>query len=117
MSLALRDGLRRRGHEAQLFASNASPLPVANQADYTCLGSQSSPGRLLRVANPWAVTALRRVLSSYRPDVVHVRMFLTQLSPLILPLLRQVPSVLQVVNYQTICPVNSKLLPNGLACH
>jgi glycosyltransferase involved in cell wall biosynthesis len=117
MSLALRDGLRRRGHEASLFASSACPLPVPNQADHTCLGSQSSLGRLLRVANPWAVTELRRVLASYRPDVVHVRMFLTQLSPLILPLLRRVPSVLQIVNYQAICPLNTKLLPDGRQCH
>ena len=59
---------------------------------------------------------LRRVLKSFRPDVVFVKMFLTQLSPLILPLLRDVPSVLSVINYNFLCPLNTKTLPDGSPC-
>src|SRR5688500_13076542 len=43
-------------------------------------------------------------------------MFLSQLSPLILPALRDVPTLLHVVNYQLICPLNTKVLPDGSAC-
>jgi glycosyltransferase involved in cell wall biosynthesis len=116
MSLTLRDGLRRRGHDARLFASSARPLPADVLADYRCFGTTARSRTLLATANPWAFRQLRRVLAEFRPDVVHVRMFLTQLSPLILPLLRRVPSLEHVVNYKPICPLGTKLLPNGTTC-
>lgn len=116
VSLILRDELRARGHEARLFASSARPLGLVNLADDRCFGTESSLRRILGTANPSAVLGLRRVLREFRPDVVHVRMFLTQLSPLILPLLRDIPCLLHVVNYQTVCPLNTKVLPDGSRC-
>ena len=97
-------------------ASTASPIPLPNAADYTCYGTNAWPQRFLQVANPFAVRALRRALAEFRPDVVHVRMFLTQLSPGILPLLEDVPALLHVGNHQTVCPLNSKILPDGSVC-
>jgi glycosyltransferase involved in cell wall biosynthesis len=44
-------------------------------------------------------------------------MFLTQLSPLILTVLRPTPSILHVINYNLICPINTKMLPDGSPCH
>lgn len=115
--LALRDGLRRRGHDAVMFASRAEHGPDwAMQADETCFGTGSRLQNLTQVANPSAYLELRRVLAAFRPDVVHVRMFLYQLSPLILPLLRRVPSLYQAVVYKDVCPKGSKLLPDGSAC-
>lgn len=116
VTVDLRDGLRARGHDARLLASTARPLPLPNPADYTCFGHDGAPRRLLQVANPTAVSRLRRVLAEFRPDVVHVRMFLNQLSPLILPLLTGVPALLHIGNYQTICPLNTRVLPDGSAC-
>jgi glycosyltransferase involved in cell wall biosynthesis len=117
MSIGLRNGLRARGHEARVFASTARPLDLPNSADHTCFGTMTSARRILQAMNPSAVLKLRALLQEYRPDVVHVRMFMTQLSPLILPLLRQVPSLLHVVNYDLICPLNTKLLPDNSVCH
>lgn len=116
MSLALRDGLRRRGHEARLLASDARVLDIPMAADDVCRGTMSPARRVLQVANPFALRALRRVLADFRPDVVHLRMFLTQLSPLVLAPLRDVPTVLHVVNYDLICPLNTKVLPDGRPC-
>lgn len=116
-SVALRDGLRRRGHDVRLFASSARPLPVENMADHTCFGTMSAARKLLQVANPWAARGLGKVLRKFDPDVVHVRMFLTQLSPLILRPLEGYRSLLHVVNYDLICPLNTKTLPDGSACH
>ena len=113
--LTLRDGLRERGHDARVFSSSARP-GGARFADYECLGTTSSLRTLLQTANPWAAAALRRVLREFRPDVVHVTMFLTQLSPLIQPLLRDVPSLYHVVWYRPVCPLGTKLLPDGRAC-
>lgn len=117
MTLTLRDGLRRRGHDARLFASRAGAGVEPIEADYECFGTTSRYRTLLQSANPWAASALRRALADFRPDVVHVRMFLTQLSPLILPLLREHPSLYHVVWYRPVCPKGTKMLPDGTTCH
>ena len=118
VSLALRDGLRARGHEARLFGSRAQPfsMPLPILADDVCYGTFSPVRRVTQAINPFAAAALKRVIADFRPDVVHVRMFLTQLSPSILPILKQVPALLHVVNYDLICPLNTKLLPDGSPC-
>jgi glycosyltransferase involved in cell wall biosynthesis len=112
----LRDTLRTRGHQALLFTSTARPLPLPIIADETCFGTVTPLRRGLQAANPHAVLRLRQVLRSFRPDVVFVKMFLNQLSPLVLPLLRAVPSVLNVINYNLLCPINTKTLPDGSPC-
>lgn len=120
MLLTLRDGLRARGHEVRLFSTTARPQPaeVADiESDYTCFGTTSRWRTLLQTANPWAARSLRQTLREFRADLVHVRLFLTQLSPSILPLLRDLPSVLHVDTYRTICPTGLKHLPNGESCH
>lgn len=116
LSLALRDALRRENHDARLFASSALPVPVANRADYTCFGTVSRLRELLQIANPYALRRLRQVLAEFRPDVAHVCIYATQLSPLILPALRERPAILHLHNYDQICPTNSKLLPSGALC-
>ncbi len=117
LTLSLRDELRRRGHDARLFASRARPGAGVAAADYECFGTTSRFRTLLQTANPSALQKLRRVLAEFQPDVVHVTMFLTQLSPLILPLLKDVPSLYSVVWYRPICPLGTKMLPNGAECH
>jgi glycosyltransferase involved in cell wall biosynthesis len=112
----LRAGLRRRGHDARLFSSCAQAGSHGNIADYQCLGTISRYRTLLQTANPWAFQKLRQVLAEFNPDVVHVKMFLTQFSPLILPLLRKVPSLYHVVWYRPICPLGTKMLPDGKPC-
>ena len=113
----MRDAMRARGHDARLFTSNAGESRSGDLADYTCFGTTSRFRTLVQSANPWAAMALRRVLADFRPDVVHVKMFLTQLSPLILPLIERIPSLLHVVWYRPICPLGTKLLPDGSSCH
>ena len=117
LSLALRDGLKRRGYDARLLASSARPLGATSFADYECLGSLSSFRTVLQTFNPWAWWKLRQVLREFDPDLVHVTLAFTQLSPLILPLLRNVPTVYNAQWYRAICPVGTKALPNKEVCH
>jgi glycosyltransferase involved in cell wall biosynthesis len=116
LTLALRSRLRERGHDARLFTSSARPGGSSSFADYECFGTTSLLRTPLQTVNPWAFWQLRRVLAAFRPDVVHVGVFLTQLSPVILPLLKKVPSVYQVHWYRSICPLGTKTLPDGTAC-
>ena len=115
--LSLRQGLSDRGHQVRLFASTA--LPVADHAqlaDHTCFGTTSRLQTLTQAVNPSAFWQMRRVLREFQPDVVHIRMFLWQLSPLILPLLRSVPCIYQTAVYKAICPTGTKVLPDGSPC-
>jgi glycosyltransferase involved in cell wall biosynthesis len=113
--LVLRDALRRRGHEVRQFASRAAK-EGGGEADYECFGTVSRFRTLLQMFNPWAAMELRRALRDFRPDVVHVRIFLTQLSPSILPVLRSVPSLHHVTWHRAVCPVGTKVLPDGAPC-
>lgn len=112
----LRAGLSARGIDVRLFASRAPGSGISLEAEYMCYGTMGPLRTALQAANPTAPIALRRALTSFRPDVVHVRMFLTQIGPLILPLLRAVPAVHHVVWYRSVCPRGTKLLPNGTPC-
>ncbi|WP_404788846.1 glycosyltransferase family 4 protein [Altericista sp. CCNU0014] len=115
--LSLRQGLRDRGHEVRLFSSRARLVQdSALLSDYSCFGSTSRLQVFSQTFNLSAYFSLRRALQEFQPDVVHVRMFMWQLSPLILPLLRTVPCLYQTAVYKAICPMGTKVLPNGLAC-
>ena len=120
VSMDLTDGLRRRGHEVRRFTSTAGfdtlPTDSPLRPEYACRGTLSRWRTALQSANPWAPDALRRAIDDFAPDVVHVKGFKTQLSPLILPLLRGVPAVFHAEWYRSVCPTGLKQLPNGTAC-
>ncbi len=114
--LSLRDELRRRGHEARLFASTAAIAGLPNLADTTCHGTTGPLRTPLQSANPWAERALERILADFRPDVVHVNLYLTQLSPLILRALHGTPSVYYAQWYRAVCPLGTRRRPDGKSC-
>jgi glycosyltransferase involved in cell wall biosynthesis len=115
--LALRDGLRARGHEVHVFASSAIEAPPEARPEHVCFGTTSRWRTLLQTANPLALRGLRRAITEFRPDVVHLGLFLTQLSPLVLRALRNVPAVYQVHWLRPICPTGLRWLPDGTTCH
>jgi glycosyltransferase involved in cell wall biosynthesis len=115
--LSLRQGLRERGHDVRLFSSTASLVNDSELlADYSCFGSNNKLQVLTQTFNPSAYWQMRQILSDFQPDVVHLRIFLGQLSPAILPLLKNVPCVYQMAMYRPICPKGTKVLPDGREC-
>lgn len=116
LTLTLRDGMRARGHDARVFAADLPHSSGVSFADYTFRGQQGRLQALSRTANLSAYRQLGRAIEDFRPDVVHVRMFLTQVSPLALPVLRDVPSVYHVDYFESICPTGTKMLPDGSSC-
>jgi len=117
----LRDGLKARGHEARVLTSTAGLEPDGPVVDYRAAGTNSPFRTLLQTANPWAALALLGALRDFRPDVVQLNLFLTQLSPLILPVLRlpafrNVPCVYYALWQRAICPTGTRLLPGGSVC-
>jgi glycosyltransferase involved in cell wall biosynthesis len=115
--LALRADLRARGHAARLLTSDAILVPGwPIEADSICRGTVGRLQPYLQTWNPWAARALARELKTFRPDVVHLRMYLWQMSPALLPLLADVPTVYQAAVYKSVCPTGLKILPDGRAC-
>ena len=114
--LSLREQLRARGHDARILASTARPHGGESEADYHCLGITGQARGVTQVWNLSARRVLRRVLREFDPDVAHVRLFLSQLSPSILEPLRNRPAVFHAAWYRSICPLGTKLLPNGESC-
>jgi glycosyltransferase involved in cell wall biosynthesis len=117
----LRDGLKARGHESRVLASTAGQKPDDPAVDYRALGTNSGFRTVLQTANPWAASAFRSALEDFRPDVIQLHLFLTQLSPLILPVLRllafrKVPCVYYAQWQRAICPTGTRLLPDGAMC-
>jgi len=115
--LKIRDLVRERGHEVRLLTSDARLVDGFDvEADRTAAGSTGLPQVIGQTVNPSSWRALRTELEQFAPDVVHVRMFLWQLSPLVLSLLRDVPVLYQAAVYKAVCPTGLKLLPDATVC-
>ncbi len=114
--LTLKDELEKRGHEVKLFASSAKTDGQTLQADVNCFGTLSPWRTYLQTANFSAYFKLKKLLTDWQPDIVHVSLFLTQLSPLILPLLKDYPTLWHLHWYRGICPIGTKRLPSGKNC-
>jgi glycosyltransferase involved in cell wall biosynthesis len=117
LTLTLVDGLRGKGHDVRLFSSSVPTSAMEKKADYECFGTSSRLRTFSQAANFSAYRKLKSSLDEFKPDVVHVHMFMTQISPLILPLLRSIPTLYHVNLYEAICPLATKLLPQGDVCN
>ena len=112
----LREVLRKRGHQVRLLTSRAGYGDLPLLSDYLCFGTTTPLRAVTQVVNPSAYRELRRVLNSFRPDVVHGRVLLWQLSPVVLAALGTVPMVFNPADYKTACPTAKKILPDGEPC-
>lgn len=113
--------LRARGVDARLLTSDATgganTASVSSTAYATPFRGSTGPYRALReVLNPSMVRAVRRTLRAFRPDVVHLGMIFTQVSPWVLPLVAHLPVVWLPHTYRPICPKGTRLLPDGAPC-
>ncbi|MDA1234609.1 MAG: glycosyltransferase family 4 protein [Acidobacteria bacterium] len=112
----LRDGLRAAGDEVLLLTSSAGTAGDG-AAEYVAYGTEQVVAQtLLQIVNPFAAQTVRRAVREFRPDVVWVNMFAHHLSPAVLLAMGDVPTVLFVSDYKVICPLGSKLLPDGRLC-
>jgi glycosyltransferase involved in cell wall biosynthesis len=71
---------------------------------------------VLQLHNPFAVRRVQRVLREFRPDAALVGHFAFHLSPSILSALGDVPTVVSMMDYKAVCPLGTKLLPDGTIC-
>jgi glycosyltransferase involved in cell wall biosynthesis len=112
----LKRALRDAGHDVRLLTSSAGSAGDG-EAEHVAYGTERlALQSLLQIANPFAVAAARRALREFRPDVALVNMFAHHLSPAFVTALAPVPIVLVVSDYKVLCPIGTKLRPDGTRC-
>jgi SAM-dependent methyltransferase len=112
----LREQLRGAGHDVVFLSSSAGSREL-RVADLECWGtSQRHISRLLQTFNPISLAKLRQTIQRFKPDVVHLNLFLTQLSPSVFLALEDVPVIHTAHLYRMVCPLGHKLLPDGRPC-
>lgn len=113
---ALRQGLTERGDDVRLLTSSAGSA-ADGTADFVAFGTEARWAQVfLQIANPSAAAQVSRAVRDFRPDVACVNMFALHLSPAAVFALRDVPVVLLVSDYKCLCPIGSKVLPDGSLC-
>ena len=116
LAQTFRNGLRERGVDAYLLASTVDPFDQDQAPDGAFWGTSGRARCFPEIFNPSARKHLKTALRTFKPDVVHLLMFMTQASPAILPLLADRPVVYTTNTYRVICPTGTRLLPNGSLC-
>jgi glycosyltransferase involved in cell wall biosynthesis len=112
----LRDGLKAAGDEVRLLTSSAGTAGDGT-AEYVAYGTASkAPQTVLQIVNPLAAATVRRAVRQYRPDVVWINNFAYHLSPAAALAVGGLPKVLMVSDYKSICPLGSRLRPDGSLC-
>ena len=112
----LRPALEAAGHEVALLTSTAGSRGDGT-AEFTAYGTERRlPQTVLQVANPFAVAAVRRAVRRFRPDAAMVALVELHLSPAAAFALGDVPHVWSINDYKAVCPLTTKLLPDGTVC-
>jgi len=117
--LQLKDGLRGRGHEVLMVTSSAGLRSTPGDlhlTDKSVFGTTSRLRGPLQAYNPVAKRQMRVIVKEFRPDLVHLNMFLTQLSPDVLDAFAGVPVLHFVHWYRLVCMTGLKMLPDGSSC-
>ena len=116
-ALWLRDALGEAGDEVRLLTS-AAGTAADGTADYVAPTARRPAARaLLQIHDPRAAATVRRAVKEFRPEVAWVNMFAHHLSPSVFRALGPTPVVLFVSDYKLVCPLGSRLLPDGSLCH
>ena len=113
--IMLRDALIAGGDDVRLLACGAM-LDELEPEERIRGSDRVSAQTFLQIVNPFAVSHLRSVARDFQPDVALVGHFAYHLSPAALAALRGVPTIVSVMDYKCICPLGTKLLPDGTLC-
>ncbi len=127
-ALGMAEALRQRGHEVRWLTTDVkggqSLFRLSDDSDpfhddWFCRGSESD----FRLRRGWqqfhnrsAAAIMGKAIAEWKPDLVHLHGFLSQLSPLVLEPLKGVPVVATAHTYKAICPRATKLRPDATVC-
>jgi glycosyltransferase involved in cell wall biosynthesis len=112
--IALRDSLREQGDDVMLMFCGAGDRAAG---DMRAFGSDVLAAKaVLQIVNPFAFLRVKSAVREFRPEVAIVSQFAYHLSPAVLRALGDVPAIVTMMDYKAICPLGTRLLPNGSIC-
>lgn len=114
--MTLRDSLRAAGDDVRLLACGASLDDDLLPHERIRGSDRATAQAFMQIVNPFAVARVRQVKREFRPDVAFVSHFAYHLSPAALTGLRNLPTVVSVMDYKSVCPIGTKLLPDNALC-
>lgn len=112
----VRDGLEASGDEVRLLTGSTGTTGRGTAHYVAPSSDRLSAQAFLQIANPWAAAQTVAAVRDFSPEAVLVTTFLTHLSPAILSPLRHVPTVVLAMDYRPVCPIATRLLPDGSIC-
>ncbi|MGB0768376.1 MAG: glycosyltransferase family 4 protein [Phycisphaeraceae bacterium] len=115
LTRTLKRGLLERGHDARVFAAGPLDEP-GNFADANCKAYDGVVLTVTRAVNLTAASAFKAFIDAFEPDVVHLRMMLTQLSPTLLRVIGDRPCIYHADYLELVCPTGLKMLPDKSLC-
>jgi glycosyltransferase involved in cell wall biosynthesis len=114
--MTLRDSLRAAGDDVRLLACGAILDDELLPQERVRGSDRVAAPAFMQIVNPFAVARVRQVKREFRPDVAFVSHFAYHLSPAALTGLRNLPTVVSVMDYKSVCPIGTKLLPDNTLC-
>lgn len=115
----IREGLKCRGHDVRVVSSSVGLHQVSaglRFADYQVFGTSSSLRVVAQTCNPLARRQLQTIIKEFQPDLIHLNLFLTQLSPDILDAFSGIPVLYHAHWYRMVCMTGLKMLHDGSSC-
>jgi len=133
LTLSVAQGLRARGHVVRILTAHPEETPLSDAGRFDTYEYDGFPvtrfryGRVpmgaqrsvmeLEYDNHLVARRMRRLLSEFRPDVVHF-LHLQRLSASVIDecFAARVPTVLTPTDFWFLCPTSKLQLPDGSAC-
>ncbi|MBE3128388.1 MAG: glycosyltransferase family 4 protein [Actinobacteria bacterium] len=109
----LKEGLERKGFVVKILSSDIH-TGKKQFSDYEFKGfSEASIFKALYyIFNAFSYLKLNELLKEFKPDIIHLHNIFYQVSPSILLLLKNTPTVMTIHSYELICPNVLMLFPS-----
>jgi glycosyltransferase involved in cell wall biosynthesis len=113
--VSLRDCLRDGGDDVRLLTCGSGAREI-DTVDHAFGTDALLPQTFLQLHNPFVVSRAKSIVREFRPDVALLSQFAYHMSPSVIHALAPVPVVVSMMDYKSICPLGTRLLPDGTVC-
>jgi glycosyltransferase involved in cell wall biosynthesis len=121
--LAQANDMKSKGHEVRMFTGDYNPANLPLFSDFTFkvfdfdgFHKKTFINWLNQIFNIRSYFGLRKILKTFKPDVIHLHSILYQVSPSILTAASNIPIVYTLHDYGLICPTGAIVRPDGSRC-
>jgi glycosyltransferase involved in cell wall biosynthesis len=107
-----------KNHEVKVFSSsNLNNQTSFSDYTFSKINKKSFTRSFKYIFNFKSYFALKRVIYSFKPDLVHFHNIFYECSPSVLLAGKKIPKIMTIHDYAMICPLCTKIKPNKNACY